>query len=227
MAAVALPGTARAGACARPDLPTRALTAPGAELAKGGGVLVSMEDAAKAPAMTFSIGGKRAAATKTVIGAGLVVYTPPEGAGATALQLAGKDLVTVRRGGDAKPLAAPKVAKVQYASYTGRRGTSVSVTVDITGALPSTAVAVAIYDEPGALRSWGATANAGPSAKTTTIAVYGSGSCMVQPDGFAPSPTGDKVQVAYLDASGRVSAKTAVTVTAMPQPKTAPFDPGY
>jgi hypothetical protein len=210
----ALPSAARAGACARPELPTRALTAPDAELAKGGGVVVAMENAQKAPAMTFS----GVAATKTVIGAGLVVYTPPAGTGAVALQMKGKDLVKVKHGGTAKVLDAPKVASVQYGSWTGRRGTSVAISVEITGPLPSSAVAVAVFDDKGAIRSWGQTNQpADPAAKTSMISVYASGSCVVQPEGFAPSVLSDKVQVAYIDASGRISTKTPATVTARPK----------
>jgi hypothetical protein len=215
LVAVSAPADVHAGACARPALPTRALTAPDAELAKGGGVVVAMENAAKAPAMTFG----KTAATKTVIGAGLVVYTPPAGTGALVLQLEGKDLVTVKRGGDAKVLDAPKVANVRHGSWTGRRGTSVSVTVEITGDLPAGVVAVALFDDKGKIRSWGTTANQPPieaTTKTHVVSVYASGSCVVQPEGFAPSVTTDKVQVAYIDASGRVSAKTPATVTLMP-----------
>lgn len=210
----AVPSAARAGACARPGLPTRALTAPDAEIAKGGGVVVAMENAAKAPAMTFA----GVSATKTVIGAGLVVYAPPAGTGAVTLQLKGKDLVKVKRGGTTKALDAPKVANVRYGSWTGRRGTSVSITVEITGALPSGAVAVAVFDDKGKIRSWGPTANepADPPAKTFVISVFASGSCVVQPEGFAPSAVTDKVQVAYIDASGRISAKTPATVKMMP-----------
>ena len=215
LVAVSTPSRVDAGACARPELATRAVTPPGAELAKGGGVVVAMENAAKAPPMMFG----KAAATKTVIGAGLVVYTPPAGTGALALQYKGKELVSVKRGGDAKVLDAPKVASVRYSSWTGRRGTSVSVTVEITGALPAGVVAVAVFDDKGKIRSWGQTTNLPPlEAKATTqvISVYASGSCVVQPEGFAPSVTTDKVQVAYLDASGRISAKTPAAVKAMP-----------
>jgi hypothetical protein len=216
----ALPSAAHAGACARPELPTRALTAADTLLAKGGGVVVAMENAAKAPAMTFASGGKTVAATKTVIGAGLVVYTPPAGTGAMALQLKGKDLVKVKRGGDAKALGAPKVTSVLYGSQTGRRGTSVWLSVELSEALPGGAVAVAVFDDKGAIRSWGQTANQpiDPAGISSLVPVYASGSCVVQPDGFTPSAVTDKVQVAYIDASGRISAKTLATVTAMPGP---------
>jgi hypothetical protein len=212
----AVPNAARAGACARPELPTRALTAPDAELAKGGGVVVAMENAAKAPAMTFA----GVSAKKTVIGAGLVVYAPPAGTSAVALQLQGKDLVKVKRGGTMKALDAPKVASVQYGSWNGRRGNSVSIRVEITGPFPSGAVAVAVFDDKGAIRSWGQTTNLPPlepKATTQVVNVYASGSCVVQPDGFAPSAISDKVQVAYIDGSGRISAKTPATVKAMPK----------
>ncbi len=213
----ALPRAAHAGACARPELPTRALTAPDAELAKGGGVVVAMENAGKAPAMMFASGGTTTAAKKTVIGAGLVVYTPAAGKGPVALQLKGKALVKVKRGGETKALEAPKVGSVRFRSSTGRRGTSVSISVEITGPVPIGAVAVAVFDDKGAIRSWGQTAGppTDPAAKTTVVGVFASGSCVVQPDGFAPSAISDKVQVAFIDASGRISAKSATTVVAM------------
>lgn len=217
-AAVARPAEVHAGACARPEISTRALTKPGAELAKGGGVVVAMEDAAKAPAMTFG----KSAATKAVLGAGLVVYTPPAGTGAVALQWKGKDLVALKRGGDAKVVDAPKVASITYSSNTGRRGTYVGVAVDVTGGIPPGVVAVAVYDDKGKLRSWGDASNyppPEPGVKSQLISVYASGSCVVQPNGFVPSAIDDKVQVAYIDASGRISAKTAVTVKAAPLPK--------
>jgi len=219
-AVITAPASVHAGACAPQEIPTRALTRPGAELAKGGGVVVAMESAAKAPAMTFG----KTAAVKTVIGAGLVMYSPPAGTGSIALQLNGKDLVRVRRAGDLKVVAAPKLGAVTYYSSTSRRGMYVSLAVEIAGALPPGIVAVAVFDDNGTLRSWGDVSEVPPperGVKTQQVNVYASGSCVVQPDGFAPSAAGDKVQVAYIDASGRISAKTAAIVVAAPPSKDA------
>lgn len=215
------PAEVHAGACARPEIPTRALTPAGAELAKGGGVVVAMENAARAPALAFVAGGKAVGAKKTVLGAGLVVYTPAAGAGPIALRNQGKDLVAVKRGAESKVVDAPKVGSVLYYASTGRRGTYVSVSVELVGKLPPGVVAIAIFDEKGALRSWGDTTSLGEVDPTAKLAVnvYASGSCVVQPEGFTASAVGDKIQVAYLDASGRLSGKTAATVTAAPAPK--------
>lgn len=220
LACAVAPADVHAGACARPEIPTRALTQPDAVLVKGGGVVVAMENAAKAPALTFIAGGKKLAATKKVIGAGLVVYTPPPGTGPIRLRGA-EDLVAVKRGADGKALDAPKVAGVTYHASTGRRGTYVSIAVELTGGVPAGAVAVAVFDDKGAIRSWGDVSTMPPleaGEKSRQVGVYASGSCVVQPNGFAPSNVGEKIAVAFIDASGRISPKTSATVVQAPPP---------
>jgi hypothetical protein len=223
------PTQAFAGACAMPQIPTTPLTAVGTEIAKGGGVVVSMEDAAKAPRLEFSSGAKRVRGKVRAIGAGLAVYEPPATGTWTLLDGKRKELVTVKRATvDGKPLDAPKVASIKYASYTGRRGTSVNLNVEITGAAPAGAIALIVFDDKGAVRSWGAATGGppDPASKTSSIQVFRSGSCVANPNGTLGSGIGDKVSLAWLDASGRLSAMTSAKVVEQPPPPGTKTGPG-
>src|SRR5678815_4230111 len=72
------PARADAGACAPPQLPPMALTPAKSALAKGGGIVMSVEDAAKPPAYKFASGGVQVPPVVRPIGAGLVVLVPPD-----------------------------------------------------------------------------------------------------------------------------------------------------
>ena len=205
------PGAAFAGACARPEIPTAPLTADGTKLAKGGGVVVTMEDSAKPARWTFA-GTSKAAAKVRVLGPGIAVYEPP-GAGAWTLQDGkGKTVLKVADGGDAALLPAPKLTAIAYTSSTGRRGTSVWVSAAIAGDAPAGAVALLASDETGKPMSWGRISPRDPSVKNTQVTLYTSGSCSVVPNGTRGMSPGDKIKVAWIDASGRLSSTAETTV---------------
>lgn len=207
-----IPARVEAGACARPQIQTLPLT-PAGTIAKDGGVVVSMEDAAKPPKLVFTRGKQDVVAKTTVIGPGLVVYTPPS-EGEWSLQAGTKSLVKIKTGPDARPLAAPSVKAITYNSATGRRGTSVWVAIEVNGAVPSGAVAIVVFDDKGKAKSWGGVAGIvpEPTSKLSTISVFSSGSCTVVPNGTAAPLLGQKVQIAWLDSSGRLSPMTKAVV---------------
>jgi hypothetical protein len=211
-AVVALsPSAARAGACARPDIQHIALTKDGAELAKGGGVVVTTEDSAKPPKWQFTSGTQHAPAKVRVIGPGLVVLEPPAAGAWTLQDDKGKPVVKVKSAAtDPKPLDAPKLKSLLFSSSTSRRGTSTGVSATLVGAAPAGAVALVIFDDKGTPRSFAALQGLPPSPM---ISVFSSGSCTVKPNGTVPSKLGDNVGVAWLDASGRLSAQTKITIT--------------
>jgi hypothetical protein len=217
-----IPARVDAGACARPQIPTQPLT-PAGDIAKDGGVVVSMEDAARAPKLVFARGKQDVVAKTTVIGPGLVVYTPPS-AGEWSLQAGTKAMVKIKTGADAKPLAAPSVKSIKYNSVSGRRGISVWVLVDVNGAVPAGAVALVVFDDKGKPKSWGRVGQVppDPSAKTTAVNVFSSGSCTVLPNGTEASLLAQKVQIAWLDSSGRLSAMTKAVVEETPPAKRDP-----
>jgi hypothetical protein len=208
-----VPARVDAGACAMRGIPTQALTPANGTVAKDGGVVVWTEDAAKAPALTFSDGKQKKPAKPTVLGVGLVVYPVP-GTGTWTLDDANKvTIVKVTAGAGAKPLDAPKINWVKYASQTSRRGTSEWVTVQLKGEAPAGAVALVVFDDKGQPKSFGKYEGAtDPASGPPVLTVYSSGSCLVSSDGTLPTNRDDKVQLAWLDASGRLSAKTSATV---------------
>ena len=205
------PSRVEAGACARPGIPTAPMTPDGTKLAKGGGVVVQMEDSAKAANWVFA--GKSKATTKVrVIGPGLAVYEPPAGGSWTLQADKGKDTIKISAGADAKAPPAPALMSIKYYSSMSRRGQSTNVTAELRGQPPAGIVALLAYDEKGAVMSWGKIYVGDPAAKTTQIGVYFSGSCTVVPNGTRPINPGDKVKLAWLDASGQISPMVAATV---------------
>ena len=216
LSAVSLaPRAADAGACARPEIPPAPLTPDGAKLAKGGGVVMQMEDSAKAPRWTFA--GTTTATTKAttkirVIGPGLAVYEPPAAGAWTLQDDKGTPSIKVESGADAKAPPAPALKAVKYASSTNRRGQSTNVTVEINGQPPASAVALLAYDDKGAVMSWGKVWAGDPASKVSQFAIYYSGSCTVLPNGTRAINPSDKIKLAWLDASGQVSPMVAATV---------------
>ncbi len=219
--AVATASPAFAGACARPQIPTRPLTTDGAALVAGGGVVLATEDATKPPRWRFTNGANKVAAKPRAIGAGLVVLLAPPKGDWTLADDKGKPVLKIKHAAaEPKPLEAPKVAEVVFTSTTGRRGTSTNVTASISGEAPAGAVALVAFDDKGGVRSFiqveGRAAD--PATKLAAYAIYFSGSCTVMPNGTVPTGAGDKIGLAWLDASGRLSPKTSITVKAAPLP---------
>lgn len=217
--------SAFAGACATPDIPTTPLTKAGTELAKGGGVVVSTEDATKPPKWRFTSGDKKVDAKPRAIGAGLVVLEPPAGGAWTLVNDKGAAVVAVKHAAaEVKPLAAPKLVSITRESMTGRRGTYVTIDVLVDGAPPASAVALVVLDDKGAVRSFGSARLTDTAAKQVAINVFRSGSCTVTANGTVDSNGGDKVGLAWVDDSGRMSAVTRATVAAANR-KPSPGDP--
>ncbi len=213
-----------AGACARPGIPPAPLTPDGTKLAKGGGVVMQMEDSAKAPKWVFA--GKSKATTKVrVLGPGLAVYEPPAGGSWTLQDDKGTPSIKIEAGADAKAPPAPALRSVKYFSSMSRRGQSTNVTVEVTGQPPDGVVALLAYDDKGAVMSWGKVWAGDPVNKTSQFAIYYSGSCSVLPNGTRPINPSDKVKLAWLDASGQISPMVAATVVdASPKnQKVAPY----
>lgn len=208
------PARADAGACAIPPPRAELVTGADATLAPDGALVAVFDDPAHAPAWTLRGGVKP---TPTALAPGLIALALPASAGWITLYGAdGKPLVRVQRAAQAvKPLAAPEVAAVEYRASQGRRGTSVAVVVSLKAAPPAGAVALVALGDQGA-RSW-QRSDADPASKE--IVIYRSGSCVTSPSGTIATNAGDKLQLAWVDASGRLSAKSAaITVTAKPEP---------
>ena len=214
------PSTASAGACARPEIQTLPLTADGTKLAKGGGVVMQMEDSAKAAKWTFA-GTSKTPAKVRVIGPGLAVYEPPAAGAWTLQDDKGKASIRIDAGADAKAPPAPVVKAVQYRSSNSRRGTYQNVSAELAGQPPAGVVALLAYDEKGAVLSWGRINPGDPAAKSTHIAIWFSGSCTVLPNGTRAIGPDQKIKLAWLDASGQVSpAAAAKVVDASPKKST-------
>jgi hypothetical protein len=220
------PAPVFAGACAQPPPAVLVLTANDATIASGGGVIAELDQPAF-PAWGFVGSKPLAAAAFAPLAPGLYRLAVPAKAGwATLEQRDPKTrtpLVRVQRAAakaDAPATAAPAVRAVEYAEYSGRRGTSRYVTVELTAPPPAGAIALVLYGVAKAgnvPRSWALMRNQ-PTPTTTSVTVYASGSCIVQPAGVVGSAVGDQVALAWVDASGRVSAPSAtlaVTAKAM------------
>jgi hypothetical protein len=199
------PAAADAGACAQPQPRFDVMTTADTALSSGGGVIAEIDDLAKMPAWRFE--GTKTDVSPRPIAPGLVTIDVPKGNGWLTLDGAdGKAMVRVKHADkEAAALAAPDVASVVYASSTGRRGTSVSVIVNLR-VVPADAVALVVYDDKHVARSWGRVNGVDDKG----IGVYFSGSCVALPVGTLATNAGDKVELAWLDKSGRLSKTTPV-----------------
>ena len=213
------PHRASAGACAQPPPVVRVLTTTDIEISSGGGIVAQVDDPAKAPAWRFA--GANADATVKRIAPGLGTIDLPPSKRWVTLTEGKKPLVRVRAAKvDAPPLGAPEVTRVERTSQTGRRGTSVTTEATVKG-VPPDALALVVFGagKTGRLgRSWASVASSaglstGPHA-SLAIQIYASGSCMAVPVGWTDSRDGDKIELAWLDRSGRLSKSTTITVTA-------------
>lgn len=206
--------SAFAGACATPMIPTEALTPTGTALAKDGGVVMAGEDSAKPAAWRFAGGKDKQPAKARVVGPGLWVLPAPDGAWSLADEAGKVRLAGTHAATDPKPLAAPRITSVKFFSSSGRRGTFESVTVNIKGPLPADATAIVVLDAQGAVRSWGNPRLTDTTQPMIAVGVFQSGSCTALPNGTVPTTGGDKIKLAWIDSSGRLSATTSATVIA-------------
>jgi hypothetical protein len=100
-----------------------------------------------------------------------------------------------------------------HSSRQGRRGGE-DVHVELAVAPPSSAIAIVLLDEAAKPKSWKLLTDG-----QTTVPVYTVGGCIALPNGTRPTKPGDLVQVAFVDAAGRMSAVSKpIKVTAKPSP---------
>ena len=188
---------------------------------------------ARAPAWRFE--GQAANATVKQIAPGLgTIELPKAKSWVTLADDKKHKLVRVRTAKtDASALGAPEVTALDRTQHTGRRGTTVSIEATLK-AVPPDALALVVFgvEKSGRVgRSWARVSSSaglstGPHA-SIAIEVYYSGACHVVPVGWTDSHDGDKVELAWLDTSGRLSKSITVTVKGKPEPAgTGPISPG-
>ena len=203
--------------CAMPDTGSVVLTPDGATLAPDGGVVIGAatsfevklagaEDG-KNPAWRFADDKAQHAPELVVLAPGLVVHRPPVGIGGELTLADGKKpVVTIDRGKDAVAvLEAPNVVSVAHVTKPVRyRGTYQTLHATFKAAAPAGAVAVIVFGvtaKGNVARSWSRV-----EANALTEQVAGtSGRCDVGIPGEIMSKIGDKVVLAWVDASGRLS----------------------
>jgi hypothetical protein len=205
-ATLALSPRLDAGACATPPPAVAVVTVTDAMIADGGGVIVQNERP-EPPAWAFHGGKPLGNADLELLAPALYRFAMPKPAGWATLEDADhKPMLRVQHATKPiDPLAAPQPKAVVRTDTTSRRGTFVRVTATFT-AVPTDAIAVILYsgDSKPVARSW-----ARVTAGTVDVSMYASGSCIVVPVGTIESAVGDAVAFAWVDASGRVSAKSA------------------
>lgn len=214
--AVATPAVA--GPCAVEPFGPVPISNAGVAIAEGGGVIVAQmlgagrtnDDKAEQPGWRIKDVNELKRPMIKTIAPGLAVYQLPAGGGATLTLVddAQQPVFEIRRALAPRDLlSAPKVSKVQYKETTTKRGprSMSSTTVLATFApAPTNTVALVLYDVDGATpiaRTWSRVTD---GAKESYVYVSG-GRCRPGIPGQQPSAKGSKVQLAWLDSSGRLS----------------------
>lgn len=145
------------------------------------------------------------------IAPGLVVYRIPAGATTARLEDGAHatldDAQIATKTDQRSVLEVPKVRAILRRDTETARHPNESVTVELAGKPPATAVAIVVTDERGLPLTWGA-------ATEPSISVYSTGSgCAAITPGTKGPYTGDKVRVFWLDEVGHVSpASKSITV---------------
>jgi hypothetical protein len=203
--------------CARPDLGSAVMTPAGTSVAADGGVLVEAEvefhraaigsEDALNPTWRFTDGTKTYEPELVTLAPGLVLYRPPAGTTGTLTLVDDKtERGNVTRTTDTPaPLAAPAPKKLRFVTSELMHGGSVQwIDATFTTAAPVGAVAVVVYrvtKKGNVARSWMPI-----EAGATTGRVAGTaGRCSPGIPGEIVSKVGDKVVLAWVDASGRLS----------------------
>ncbi len=206
-----------AGPCAIRPLVPHAMTANGTELPPGGGVVVALGDSAAwdAPAQpdltktgwSFVDGGKSIKPVIRILAPGLAVYEPPAGTTTVKLSDGTRTLATHPRTAAKPVLPAPEVTAVDVTRSLPvgpRQSARDTVTAQLTGDRPVTAVAVILF-AAGKPASWtSAFAYAGPKGPIELW--HTAGRCETQIPGLVATRAGTKVTIAWVDASGRIGA---------------------
>lgn len=205
-ALAAAPSQVDAGACAPPQTRNLMLTPTDSELA-GDDVVALMDNPAKEPA-AWKVDGH---AVKPVeIAPGLVtVHVATSTSWASIVDDQGKPVVRVKRAKTPPAeLAEPAAPAVKRSVTQGRRGSSIFTVVSVKS-VPTNAVALVIYDAKQKPLSFGQVVKG-----SNDITVYSSYSCGQMSAGEVDTAAGDKVELAWVDASGRVSKHAGATVVA-------------
>jgi hypothetical protein len=95
---------------------------------------------------------------------------------------------------------------VFYSEGQSRRGSSVSIAVELDGAVPAHAVALVGYGSEGA-RAFGLAA-----AGAQSILIFSTGRCVELPRGTRGWGASDDIELAWLADSGILSKKTKLKV---------------
>jgi len=219
-----------ASPCPVPKLSAAAVSTPSGVIEDGGGVIVAVinnfgeatngeevtptggahdGDLVVRSAWRFRGAGKLIAPTIDKIAPGLAVYRPP------AMTMpeyvletsAHKTVASARRSADrdASVLGAPVVVGGGETTFTGRRGGGALVTVHLVSTPPKGARIMVAYGPDKVARSFGYV-----DATSKNVLVWRTRSgCELGIPGEIPTAVGDKITVAWLDESGRLSARSA------------------
>jgi hypothetical protein len=219
LALVALAGTAPAHAlCVMVQMGPRPMRASWT-IAPGGGVVVTMSDVSnehksgqdlklEQPGWRFrDVNTELAPSAIRTIAPGLVVYEVPVSAGPSLdmLDHHKQRIATISRG-TLKPLAAPAPSRLVYSSKPlPRGGAYMAVSATLTADPPADALALVMFrdDKAHTPMSWiHAQAVAHPAK---TLDVFHTARRCEQVPAFVMPAAGDRVVLAWLDTSGRLS----------------------
>jgi len=211
--------------CIVPQPGSAVMTAVDAKIGAGGGVLVEALTHTDTPGTAadainnkwrFSDGTKDFEPVLETLAPGLVVYRPPAGVTGTVSLMDGRTLRgKVELTTDAPAQAsAPEPAALALKSIKLMRGGSLlQIEGTFKTAAPAGTVAVVVYGvtkKGNVARSWGHIAG---GAKSTVVAGT-AGRCVSGIPGEVVSKAGDKVALAWVDGSGRLSKLSKpITVT--------------
>jgi len=207
---------ASAGPCAVRELSPQSMTAPDTVIEDGGGVMISagltdlpsterLPDVTRQPGWRFRDGTKLVEPTIETIAPGLSVYRlPATGSNLVLENDKHVEISHVKRSADrgATLLPAPMPTSIEWERRTSFRSSTDLVTVHLIAPAPAHAAAMIIYGPDKTARSWGVVTRGGKDV----VAYESGGRCSMTIPHTSASNVGLHVTVAWVDASGRVSA---------------------
>jgi hypothetical protein len=208
-----LTSPAHATQCAGTHAETRVLSPPATSLPPDGGIVVGTASVAglahdaKAPTWSARVDGH--AVMPTTLAPGLVVYRVLAAAShLEVLEVLEGSSVRARATRSetyGKALAAPVATAIVDAAFPEAVGTTTTVT--LSSPVPVGAIAVVLYDHKGRARAWAAVL-----AGATEIVIYDDRLCATLPTGTIEPSSGDRVELAWIDAAGRPSAHSTTVI---------------
>ena len=207
---------ADASPCNLRELTPRSMTPPDTVIEDGGGVMINagtadlqtserLPDVTRQPGWRFRDGTKLVEPMIVTIAPGLSVYRLPATGANVALETDKYfEIARVKRSSDrgAALLPAPMPTSIEWEHRSAFRSSTDVVTVHLIAPVPPHAAAMILYGPDKVARSWGIATAGGKDV----VAYSSGGRCAMPIPGFTGSNTGDHVTVAWVDASGRVSA---------------------